>query len=72
MLGASLADVAGGLVPPDIAAGAAGRGDRDVRFDDLTQLAAIVKNRLNSIQYRPALIEGFLSQTDFTLQPQPP
>ena len=27
------------------------------------QLAAIVKNRLKRIQYRPALIDGFLAQT---------
>jgi putative transposase len=39
---------------------------------DVDQLAAIVKNRLKSIQYRPALIEGFLAQTGLTLQPQPP
>jgi len=39
---------------------------------NLDQLAAIVKNRLKSIQYRPALIEGFLAQTGLTLQPQPP
>ena len=33
------------------------------------QLAAIVKNRLKSIQYRPALIDGFLAQTGLTLEP---
>ena len=27
------------------------------------QLAAIVRNRLKRIQYRPALIDGFLAQT---------
>jgi transposase len=36
------------------------------------QLAAIVKNRLKRIQYRPALIDGFLSQTGLTLEPEPP
>jgi putative transposase len=36
------------------------------------QLAAIVKNRLKRIQYRPALIDGFLAQTGLTLEPQPP
>jgi len=36
------------------------------------QLAAIVKNRLKSIQYRPALIDGFLAQTGLTLEPEPP
>ncbi len=39
---------------------------------NVDQLAAIIKNRLKSIQYRPALIEGFLAQTGLTLQPQPP
>jgi hypothetical protein len=32
-----------------------GRGDGDVRFDNLAQLAAIVKNRLKSFQYRARL-----------------
>jgi putative transposase len=36
------------------------------------ELAAIVKNRLKSIQYRPALIDGFLAQTGLTLEPNPP
>ena len=39
---------------------------------DVDQLAAIVKNRLKRIQYRPALIEAFLAQTGLTLEPQPP
>ncbi len=39
---------------------------------DVDQLAAIVKNRLKSIQYRPALIESFLAQTGLTLEPEPP
>ena len=39
---------------------------------DVDQLAAIVKNRLKRIQYRPALIDGFLAQTGLTLEPQPP
>jgi hypothetical protein len=39
---------------------------------DVDQLTAIVKNRLKSIQYRPALIDGFLAQTGLTLQPEPP
>jgi putative transposase len=39
---------------------------------DVSQLAAIVKNRLKSIQYQPALIEGFLAQTGLTLEPGPP
>ena len=36
------------------------------------QLAAIMKNRLKRIQYRPALIEGFLAQTGLSIGPQPP
>ena len=36
------------------------------------QLAAIDKNRLKSIQYRPALIDGFLAQTGLALEPEPP
>ena len=36
------------------------------------QLAAIVRNRLKRIQYRPALINGFLGQTGLTLEPEPP
>jgi transposase len=39
---------------------------------DLTGLTAIVRNRLKSIQYRPALIDGFLGQTGLTLEPEPP
>ncbi len=35
-------------------------------------LAAIVKNRLKRIQYRPALIDGFLRQTGLSLEPEPP
>ncbi len=36
------------------------------------QLAAIVRNRLKRIQYRPQLIGGFLAQTGLTLEPRPP
>jgi len=36
------------------------------------QLAAIMKNRLKRIQYRPALIDGFLAQTGLTVEPRPP
>jgi hypothetical protein len=39
---------------------------------DASQPAAIVKNRLKSIQYQPALIEGFLAQTGLALEPEPP
>ena len=37
----------------------------------LDQLAASVRNRFKSIQYRQALIEAFLAQTGLTLEPQP-
>ena len=39
---------------------------------DVDQLAAIMKNRLKRIQYRPALIEAFLGQAGLTFDPQPP
>jgi DDE superfamily endonuclease len=39
---------------------------------DADQLTAIIKNRLKSIQYRPALIDAFLAQTGLSLQPEPP
>jgi len=39
---------------------------------DVDQLAAVMKNRLKRIQYRPALIEAFLAQTGLTFEPQPP
>ncbi|MGO9504659.1 MAG: transposase [Streptosporangiaceae bacterium] len=35
-------------------------------------LAAIMKNRLKRIQYRSALIDGFVVQTGLSLEPQPP
>ena len=47
-----------------------GLGNLAVR--DVDQLAAIMKNRLKRIQYRPALIDGFLAQTGLTLESQPP
>jgi len=39
---------------------------------DADQLTAIIKNRLKSIQYRPALIEAFLAQTGLAWEPEPP
>jgi transposase len=38
---------------------------------NVDQLAAVLRNRLKRIQYRPALI-GFLAQTGLTLEPEPP
>ena len=39
---------------------------------DADQLTAIIKNRLKSIQFRPAFIDAFLAQTGLKLEPQPP
>jgi DDE superfamily endonuclease len=39
---------------------------------NVDQLAAIVRNRLKRIQYRPALIDSFLGQTGLNLEPEPP
>ena len=39
---------------------------------DVDQLAGIVRNRLKRIQYRPALIDGFLAQAGLDLEPHPP
>jgi transposase len=36
------------------------------------QLAAIIKNRLKRIQYRPALIDGSFARTGLALEPEPP
>lgn len=36
------------------------------------QLAAVIRTRLKRIQYRPALINGFLGQTGLSLEPEPP
>jgi hypothetical protein len=47
-------------------------GLSNLAVTNVDQLAAIVKNRLKSIQYRPALIDGFLAQTRLTFEPQPP
>jgi putative transposase len=38
----------------------------------LDQLAAVIRTRLKRIQYRPALINGFLAQTGLSLEPEPP
>jgi hypothetical protein len=43
----------------------------NVAARDVTQLAAVVKNHLKNIQYRPELIGGFLAQTGLTLAPHP-
>ncbi len=38
----------------------------------IDHLATIVKNRLKRIQYRPDLINSFLTQTGLSLEPEPP
>lgn len=39
---------------------------------NVDHLAAIVRNRLKRIQYRPDLLTGFLAHTGLTLDPEPP
>jgi hypothetical protein len=39
---------------------------------NVNQAAAIVRNRLERIRHRPALIDGFLAQTGLTREPEPP
>jgi hypothetical protein len=39
---------------------------------NVDHLAAVVRNRLKRIQYRPDLLAGFLAQTGLTLDPEPP
>jgi hypothetical protein len=47
-------------------------GPGNLAARDVDQLAAAVRNRLKRIQYRPALIGGFLAQTGLSLEPEPP
>ena len=52
-------------------------GKRENRLGNLAahsvdHLATIIHNRLKRIQYRPDLIDGFLTQTGLTLNAQPP
>ncbi|MFY1673888.1 transposase [Plantactinospora sp. WMMB334] len=44
----------------------------NLAVDGVDHLAAIIRNRLKRIQYRPDLIPGFLTQTGLSLQPEPP
>jgi fructosamine-3-kinase len=39
---------------------------------NIDHLATIVRNRLKRIQYRPELLNGFLTQAGLTLEAQPP
>lgn len=36
------------------------------------QLAAIVRSRLKSLQYRPGLLDGFFAETGLVIEAQPP
>jgi hypothetical protein len=38
----------------------------------IDQLAAIVRTRLKSMQYRPGLLDAFIVETGLAVQPQPP
>ncbi|MFC4063419.1 transposase [Actinoplanes subglobosus] len=38
----------------------------------IADLAAIVRSRLKSLQYRPELLDAFLAGTGLALRPQPP
>lgn len=40
--------------------------------DGIDHLAAVVKNRLKRIQYRPELTDAFFAQTGLSLEPAPP
>jgi putative transposase len=48
------------------------RGIGNLAACTIDQLAAIVHSRLKSIQYRPALLDGFIAETGLVIQPQPP
>jgi len=48
------------------------RGLGNLAACGIDQLAAIVRTRLKSIQYRPGLIDAFIAETGLVIQPQPP
>jgi transposase len=48
------------------------RGLGNIAFRSVDDLAAVVRNRLNRIQYRPELLTGCLAQTGLALEPPPP
>jgi transposase len=48
------------------------RGIGNLAACGIDQLAAIVRSRLKSIQYRPVLLDGFIPETGLMIQPQPP
>jgi transposase len=48
------------------------RGIANLAACTIAQLAAIVRSRLKSIQYRPALLDAFLAETGLAFPSQPP
>lgn len=48
------------------------RGLGNLAACTIDQLAAIVRTRLKSIQYRPGLIDGFIAETGLVIAPRPP
>jgi putative transposase len=48
------------------------RGRGNLAACSTDQLAAIVRTRLKSLQYHPALLDAFIAETDLALQPRPP
>ena len=38
----------------------------------IDQLAAVVRTRLKSMQYRPGLLDAFIQETGLAIEPQPP
>ncbi len=48
------------------------RGLGNLAACGIDQLATIVRTRLKTIQYRPGLINAFITETGLVIQPQPP
>lgn len=48
------------------------RGIGNLAACGIDQLAAIVRSRLKSLQYQPALLDAFIAETGLVIQPQPP
>jgi transposase len=48
------------------------RGLGNLAACGIDQLAAIVRSRLKSIQYRPGLIDAFIQETGLAMEPRPP
>ncbi|SIR32925.1 hypothetical protein [Micromonospora avicenniae] len=44
----------------------------NLAIDGVDHLAAIIRNRLKRIQYRPDVIPEFLAQTGLSLETEPP